>query len=63
VNSHDGCKRCAAKRDAGRMCALAGCGARKRADGSGKSLLRCGACRTAVYCGLAHQRADEQNKA
>jgi hypothetical protein len=58
VCDHDGCKRCAAARDAGRMCALAGCGARKRADGSGKRLLRCGGCSVAAYCGPAHQRAD-----
>jgi hypothetical protein len=56
--AHDGCKRCAAARDAGRICALAGCCARKRADGSGKRLLRCGACAVAAYCGQAHQRAD-----
>jgi hypothetical protein len=54
--AHDGCRRCSAERDAGRMCALAGCAARKRADDSGKRLLRCGACRTAAYCGPAHQR-------
>jgi hypothetical protein len=56
VCTHNGCKRCAAARDTGYMCALAGCGARKRADDSGKRLLRCGACRTAAYCGPAHQR-------
>jgi hypothetical protein len=56
--AHDSCRRCAAARDAGRMCALAGCGARKRADDSGKRLLRCGACSVAAYCGPAHQRAD-----
>jgi hypothetical protein len=56
--AHDGCKRCAAARDAGRICALAGCCARKRADDSGKRLLRCGACAVAAYCGPAHQRAD-----
>jgi hypothetical protein len=55
---HDGCKRCAAARDAGRVCALPGCGARKRGDGSGKTLLRCGACRRAAFCGAAHQRED-----
>jgi hypothetical protein len=55
---HDGCTRCAAARERGRMCALAGCGARKRDDGSGKRLHRCGACAVAAYCGLAHQRAD-----
>jgi hypothetical protein len=56
VCAHDGCKRCAAARDCGRMCASAGCGSRKRADGSGKRLLRCGACAVAAYCGPAHQR-------
>jgi hypothetical protein len=53
---HAGCKRCATARDAGGMCALPGCGARKR-DG-GKKLNRCGACRAACYCGPAHQRED-----
>jgi hypothetical protein len=56
VCTHAGCKRCAAARDAGGMCALAGCGARKR-DGS-KKLNRCGGCRVASYCGAAHQRED-----
>jgi hypothetical protein len=56
VCEHEGCKRCAAARDAGRVCALPGCGARKRADGSGKGLLRCGACRRFAFCGPAHQR-------
>jgi hypothetical protein len=60
ARAHDGCKRCAAARECGRMCALPGCGARKRADGSGKGLLRCGACRRAVFCGPAHQREDWQ---
>jgi hypothetical protein len=53
---HDGCKCCATARDAGRLCALPGCGARRR-DG-GKRLNRCGACRRAAYCGPAHQRED-----
>jgi hypothetical protein len=56
--THDGCRRCAAARECGCMCALPGCGARKRADGSGKGLLRCGACRRAAVCGPAHQRED-----
>jgi hypothetical protein len=56
--AHDGCKRCAVARDCGRMCALAGCGSRKRADGSGKRMHRCGACAVAAYCGPAHQRED-----
>jgi hypothetical protein len=56
--AHDGCKRCAAARECGRMCALPGCGARKRGDGSGKGLLRCGACRRVAFCGAAHQRED-----
>jgi hypothetical protein len=58
ICTHDGCKRCAAARDAGRMCALPGCCARRR-DGDGcKKLLRCGSCRAACYCAPAHQRAD-----
>jgi hypothetical protein len=40
------------------MCARPGCGLRKRADGSGKTLLRCGRCRVRAYCGVAHQRDD-----
>jgi hypothetical protein len=52
-----GCKRCAAARASGTMCALAGCGSRRR-DGGAKSLLRCGTCRAACYCGPAHQRED-----
>jgi hypothetical protein len=51
-----GCKRCAAARDCGAMCALPGCGARGRPDG--KKLLRCGTCRAACYCSAAHQRED-----
>jgi hypothetical protein len=58
-----GCERCAAARGRGRMCALVGCSARRRADGTGKRLLRCGACATSAYCGLAHQREHwEQHK-
>jgi hypothetical protein len=53
----DGCKRCTSARDAGRMCARPGCGARGR-DGGAKKLLRCGTCRAACYCGPAHQRED-----
>jgi hypothetical protein len=52
-----GCKRCAAARKSGVMCALPGCGARRR-DGSTKKLLRCGTCRAVCYCGAAHQRED-----
>jgi hypothetical protein len=58
VCTHNGCKRCATARDAGRMCALPGCGARKRDGDGGKKLLRCGSCRAACYCAPAHQRAD-----
>jgi hypothetical protein len=62
--AHDGCTRCGAARDSGHVCALAGCGARKRADGSGKRLHRCGACAVAAYCGPAHQREHwERHKA
>ena len=39
-------------------CGLPGCGAARRADGSGKPLLRCSRCRTVCYCGAEHQRAD-----
>jgi hypothetical protein len=60
--AHAGCKRCAANRAAGVVCALPGCGARRReADGDGgakKRLLRCGACQTVAYCGAGHQRDD-----
>jgi hypothetical protein len=47
--THAGCKRCAAARARGVMCALAGCGARKR-EGGEKKLWRCSTCRTARYC-------------
>jgi hypothetical protein len=53
---HADCKRCAAARACGAMCALAGCCERKRA--SGKNLQRCGRCRTAAYCGAEHQADD-----
>jgi hypothetical protein len=48
------CKRCAAARERGALCALPGYGARTRPDG--KRLKRCGRCRLATYCGEAHQR-------
>jgi hypothetical protein len=54
----DGCKRCAAARRSGGMCALPGCGARGRDGAANKKLLRCGTCRAACYCGAAHQRED-----
>jgi hypothetical protein len=53
-----GCKRCAAARAHGDMCALPGCGARDRDGGGAKKLPRCGTCRTVCYCGAAHQRED-----
>jgi hypothetical protein len=56
--AHDGCVRCANLRASGAMCAQPGCGARVRADDSGKKRLRCGGCRAAVYCGAAHQSED-----
>jgi hypothetical protein len=40
------------------MCALAGCGARKREGG--KRLRFCITCRTARYCSEAHQLEDWQ---
>jgi hypothetical protein len=52
------CARCAAGRAAGAVCALPSCGARRRADGSGKKLLRCAACGVASYCSPAHQKDD-----
>jgi hypothetical protein len=48
------CKRCAAARECGALCALPGCSARGRPGG--KTLARCAACRVAAYCGAAHQR-------
>jgi hypothetical protein len=54
--THAGCKRCAAARARGKMCALAGCGIRTREGG--KRLQRCITCRTARYCGEAHQLDD-----
>jgi hypothetical protein len=52
------CQRCAHLRATYKLCALPGCGARKRRDGSGKTLLRCGRCGISCYCGAAHQRED-----
>jgi hypothetical protein len=40
------------------VCALPGCGARARADGSRKKLQLCSACRGVSYCTPAHQRED-----
>jgi hypothetical protein len=56
--THAGCKRCAAARARGAMCALAGCGIRRREGG--KRLQRCITCRTARYCSEAHQLDDWQ---
>ncbi len=56
--THAGCKRCAAARARGKMCALAGCGIRTREGG--KRLRRCITCRTARYCSEAHQLEDWQ---
>jgi hypothetical protein len=53
-----GCTRCAGQRARGELCALPSCGARTRADGSGKKLQRCSGCEAEAYCGAAHQRAD-----
>lgn len=52
------CKRCAAMRACGAMCALSSCNARKRGDDTGKGLLWCSRCHAAAYCGPAHQRND-----
>jgi hypothetical protein len=60
--AHPTCACCAGQRAAGCMCALPGCGARLRAaaapSGRHKSLLRCGRCRSAAYCGAEHSHAD-----
>jgi hypothetical protein len=56
--THPGCKRCAAARARGAMCALAGCGIRMREGG--KRLRFCSTCRTARYCSEAHQLEDWQ---
>jgi hypothetical protein len=53
-----GCLRCGALRAACDICALEGCGARCRMGDTQKKLLRCGACRAAAYCGVAHQHTD-----
>jgi hypothetical protein len=53
-----GCARCATLRARGEACALPSCGARGRAEGGGKKLLRCGTCRAECYCSPAHQRED-----
>jgi hypothetical protein len=57
--THAGCKRCAAARASGAMCALASCCARRKPD-DGRKLSRCSGCRAAAYCGAAHQRDDWQ---
>jgi hypothetical protein len=66
----DTCARCAHLRAAGAVCALPSCGAQRRGGGGGgecddgaaslapKKLQRCARCRSAAYCGVAHQRAD-----
>jgi hypothetical protein len=56
--AHADCKRCEGARARGEMCALPGCGARKRDGSARKNLLLCGACHAGAYCGPAHQRAD-----
>jgi hypothetical protein len=56
-----GCARCAGLCARGAMCALPECCACQRAaatESGHKSLLRCGRCRLAAYCGAAHQRDD-----
>jgi hypothetical protein len=55
--THADCKRCAAARARGAMCALAGCGARKR-EGGEKKLWRCSTCHTARYCSEHCMRDD-----
>jgi hypothetical protein len=57
------CRRCDEWRADGRLCALRGCGARRRADADGddtgrRGLLRCSACRVVAYCSIEHQRED-----
>jgi hypothetical protein len=54
----DGCKRCAGMRARGELCGAPGCSARMRADDNAKKLLRCGRCRVAAYCCVAHQQED-----
>jgi hypothetical protein len=56
--THAGCRRCAGMRARGLMCALAGCGIRKREGG--KRLQRCVTCRSARYCSAAHYQEDWQ---
>jgi hypothetical protein len=56
--THAGCKRCEAARAHGAMCLLAGCTISAREGG--KNLKFCTTCRTARYCGEAHQRDDWQ---
>jgi hypothetical protein len=57
-----GCRRCDEWRADGRLCALLGCGARRRAEAdgndAGRRLLRCAACRVVAYCSAEHQRED-----
>jgi hypothetical protein len=48
----------AAAAAAGDVCALPGCSARTRADGSRKKLQQCAACRGVLYCSPEHQRKN-----
>ena len=49
-----GCSECAAMRASGKMCGLAGCTVRWRANGS--SLQLCAGCHVAAYCCREHQK-------
>jgi hypothetical protein len=50
------CQVCARLRGAGIICGHIGCGAR-HATGASVGLKQCGACRSAAYCSVEHQRA------
>jgi hypothetical protein len=52
------CKRCAAARARGEVCALPSCGARRSTAAATKKLSRCARCLTTAYCSAEHQKAD-----
>ena len=54
--THADCVRCAGARKRCELCALPGCGLRRREGDDRKALMRCSTCRAAMYCGAAHQK-------
>ena len=56
--THSDCVRCAGARSRCELCALPGCGLRRRDGDARKALMRCSTCLAAMYCGPAHQHED-----